>query len=161
MSRFVELLDANHRPVRLHGAMMLAYLGDPRAREAALKLRDALREEEAPYLHRVLQAVSDVRACRLRVAEHGPTRHFEACVFNASREPKQDLAVRINAFDGKVQHLYPTASPPVIVADATLRVPGELRAGDGITVSGQIDVSKASVPPAEFESFADRADLVR
>ena len=36
--RFFELLKAQNRPVRLHGAMMLAFLGDPRARDGALGL---------------------------------------------------------------------------------------------------------------------------
>ena len=31
-----ELLKAIHRPIRLHGAMLLAFLGDPRAKEGAL-----------------------------------------------------------------------------------------------------------------------------
>jgi hypothetical protein len=53
---FAELLSANHRPVRLHAAMMLTFLSDPRARDAILELREALREDEAPYLNRLLQA---------------------------------------------------------------------------------------------------------
>src|SRR5690606_19537972 len=75
-------LDSINRRVRLNGAMMLAYLGDPRARDAVMKLKEALREDEAPYLDRVLRALSDVRVCQLAVADAGERRSFEACVFN-------------------------------------------------------------------------------
>lgn len=160
VSRFAELLDANHRPVRLHGAMMLAYLGDPRAREAALKLRDALREDEATYLRRVLQAVGDVRACQLRVPETGAVRRVEACVYNASSEAKRDLAVRVRAFEAPVDHLRPTADPPSLVAETTLRAPGELGPNQGVRLVGQIDLSGAAVPPAAFEAHGDRVDLL-
>jgi hypothetical protein len=161
ISRFAELLDANHRPVRLHGAMMLAYLGDPRAKEAAFKLRDALREDEGPYLSRILQAVSDVRACQLDLDGHGAQRRIQVCAFNGSAEAKRDLAVRVNAFDGRVSHAHPTATPPLLVGDATLRVPGELAPGTGAVLSGTIDLSRASSPPVEFEAAADRVDLLQ
>ena len=54
--------------------MMLAFLGDPRAREGALELREALREDEAPYLARLLQALGELRVCQLSVAGSGAVR---------------------------------------------------------------------------------------
>src|SRR5690606_24220323 len=68
---FAELLRANHRPVRLHGAMMLAYLGDQRAKGGALELRKALRESEGPYLDRVLATQSDLISCDWQWREGG------------------------------------------------------------------------------------------
>ena len=59
-----ELLHAHNRPVRMHGAMLLSFFGDPRAKDAILELREALREDEAPYLDRLLQAV--VAGARVR-----------------------------------------------------------------------------------------------
>ncbi|MET0790270.1 MAG: hypothetical protein ABW061_02000, partial [Polyangiaceae bacterium] len=66
-----ELLHAHNRPVRMHGAMLLSFFADPRAKDAILELREALREDEAPYLDRLLQAVSPVHVCALKVAEFG------------------------------------------------------------------------------------------
>src|SRR5690606_16286495 len=71
---FAELLTANHRPVRLHAAMMLSFLRDDRAKGGALKLREALRESEAPYLDRVLATQSDLLTCDWRGSAEGRVR---------------------------------------------------------------------------------------
>ncbi|HLV20263.1 MAG TPA: hypothetical protein VKZ49_05260 [Polyangiaceae bacterium] len=160
LSRFAELLDANHRPVRMHGALMLAYLGDPRAREAVLKLREALREDEAPYLRRLTFATAPVHACNLRVSASGPERQIEACVFNDSKESKKDLALRVAAYDGEISHLDPLAQPPLLVAEGTYPVSRELMPGEGVRVLGKLDLRKLDEPPAAFEAIADRIDLL-
>jgi hypothetical protein len=154
-----DLLNANHRPVRLHGAMMLAYLGDPRAKEATLKLKEALREEEAPFLDRVLRALSDVRVCSVQVNGSGPKRTVEACVFNASGEPKEKLALRVRALESKVNRDAPTAPPPNIVAEATVKLPGEVKPQAGTQVKAEVDLAIPGAP-AQFEAFADREDLL-
>jgi hypothetical protein len=155
-----ELLEANHRPVRLWGAMLLGYLGDPRAKEAALKLKEALREEEAPYLERLLRALGDVRTCDLTVDGAGPVRSVKACVFNASNENKSKLGLRVRALDSKVKTDEPTAPPPNVVAEGTFDVPGELPSQAGVRVSASMDLSRASGMPAAFEGYADRVDLL-
>ena len=94
-----ELLHAHNRPVRMHGAMLLSFFGDPRAKDAILELREALREDEAPYLDRLLQAVNDVKACNLKVSEYGDSRSVSACVFNASKEPRKSLGLRVRGLD--------------------------------------------------------------
>ncbi|HVJ18669.1 MAG TPA: hypothetical protein VM686_24780, partial [Polyangiaceae bacterium] len=92
--RAAELLNANHRPVRLHGALLLTFLGDPRAREAVLRLREALREDEAPYLTRLLDAQNDLRVCRLKPNSNGTVA---GCLHNFGAEPKKDIGVKLRA----------------------------------------------------------------
>lgn len=54
---FAALLSSRRAPVRLHAALMLAYLSDPRAKEAATQLSDLSESDEA------------VRAAILRASE--------------------------------------------------------------------------------------------
>lgn len=157
-----ELLDAIHRPVRLHGAMMLAYLGDPRAREGALKLQDALRDEEADYLRRVLAALADVRPCSLSVSGSGNVRSVDACVFNASSEPKSGLAVKLNALEEEVSHSHPTAEPPSVLGEGVWALPGEIAPGTGVRVRTGFDLARAKALSAKaFEIVVGREDLVK
>lgn len=138
---FAELLNANHRPVRLHGAMMLAYLGDVRAREGALKLQDALRDEEASYLRRVLDAMAPVRPCQFEVSGTGATRTLRACVFNASDQKQEQLAVKLNALDASFSLAHPVGTPPAILGERVWNVPGPLPAGQGTRVETTVNMS--------------------
>ena len=157
-----ELLDANHRPVRLHGAMMLAFLADPRAREGTLKLRDALREDEAPYLERLLLATADVRTCQLRVNEGGAARSVQACVFNASGEPKPNLGLRLRGLAGRIDHELPVQPPPLVATEATWKLAAELPPNAGARVTARLDLTGTDgKAPAMFEAYADRIDLLR
>lgn len=155
-----ELLGANHRPVRLHGAMLLGYLGDPRAKEAALKLKEGMRDDEQPYLDRLVRALSDVKTCHLRVTGDGNERAVEACVFNAGNEARDKLALRVRALDGTPNPGEPSEKPPNVVAEATFALGSELPPQAGVTARAKLDVSKASAPPVSFEAFADRHDLL-
>lgn len=153
-----ELLNANHRPVRLHGAMMLAYLGDPRAREAALRLRDALRQDEAPYLDRLVKALDPLKVCNLRVTGAGAARTVKACVHNTANEKRENLGLRVRALGASVTHLLPVSKPPPLVSEHTLKIPGPLEPGAGVTVAGAVQLATAT--PQAFEAFADRIDLL-
>lgn len=153
---FAELLTANHRPVRLHAAMMLTFLSDPRARDAILELREALREDEAPYLNRLLQAQAPVKVCKLQIE---PARQSgSACIFNSSAEPRKDLGLRVRALAGEVSHGEPLGTPPEVRAESSYHVPGELPPNDGRTASFGFDMrgERSEV----FEAFADRYDLL-
>lgn len=153
-----ELLKARNRPVRMHGAMLLSFFGDPRAKEAILELREALREDEAPYLDRLLQAVGDVHVCSLKVSEFGESRTASACVFNASKEPRKDLGVRLRALDGGTLSENPSGAPPSVLAEATLAVPGTLAPDTGTRVNTDFDLG--GTKPVAFEAYADRIDLL-
>jgi hypothetical protein len=153
-----DLLHAHNRPVRMHGAMLLTFFGDPRAKDAISDLREALREDEAPYLDRLLQAVGDVHACALKVSELGESRSVSACVFNASKEPRKTLGLRVRALDAASLSENPSGAPPNVLAEATLAVPGELAPDTGVRVIGDFDL--AGTNPVAFEAFADRIDLL-
>lgn len=153
-----ELLHAHNRPVRMHGAMLLTFFGDPRAKDAIMELREALREDEAPYLDRLLQAASDVHVCALKVTEYGESRSVHACVFNASKEPRQALGLRVRALDGSDLSDNPAGAPPNVVAEGTISVPSVLAPDTGVSVAGEIGLG--GTKPVAFEAFADRIDLL-
>jgi len=153
-----ELLRAKNRPVRMHGAMLLSFFGDPRAKDAILELREALREDEAPYLDRLLQAVSPVHVCSLKVSEYGDSRSASACVFNAGKEPQQNLGVRLRALDGGTLTESPSGAPPSVLIERTIAVPGTLAPDAGTRIKTELDV--ADTKPVAFEAFADRIDLL-
>ncbi len=153
---FAELLTANHRPVRLHAAMMLSFLGDPRARDAVLELREALREDEAPYLNRLIQAQAPVKVCKLQVE---PARQAgSACLFNSGVEPKKDLGLRVRGLADEVSHGDPVGQPPEVKAESSYHVPGELAPNEGREASFSFDPHGERVEA--FEAFADRFDLL-
>lgn len=157
-SRIAELLQAKNRPVRLHAAMLLAFLGDARAREGALTLREALREDEASYLTRVLHATAEMRVCQLQVVGSGRTRSVSACIFNASSEPERELGIQIRGLDGPVSPDTPTAVPPTVVVESAFPISGELpaRTGRGIRMSLQVE----SKSPTVYEAHADQYHLL-
>jgi len=157
--RFAELLEANNRPVRLHAAMMLAFLADSRAKEGILKLREALREDEAPYLGRLLNAVSEVRACRLNVRHEAGGHALSGCLFNSSAEPRRDLGVKLRGLDAAVLGGDPIGAPPNLLLEQVLSIPGELAPQTGVTFSGRVSAGESS--PAAWEVVADRVDLLR
>ena len=157
--RFAELLEAHHRPVRLHAAMMLAYIGDARAREGILKLREALREDEAPYLDRLLQATAEVRVCRLSVSQTSSGATINGCLFNVTAEPKKELGIKLRGLDAAVLSSDPVGHPPNLVAEPVLEVPGELASQTGVTFAARLGPLDSA--PAAWEAIADRRDLVR
>jgi hypothetical protein len=79
--RFRELLDARLTPVRVHAAMMLAYLGDPHAREAATALGPLTMREERVRAE-ILRTQSSLRACSI-AGEGNPA---QLCVHNGGDE---------------------------------------------------------------------------
>jgi hypothetical protein len=160
-NRLATLLDANHRPVRLHGAMMLAFLGDPRARDAALELREALRQDEGPYLDRLVWALGHVRACDIRAEGVGPKRTVSLCVHNTTDEAKSGLGMRVRALDREFDPAKPVAPPPIVIEEKTLKLTGTLGAKAGARAQVVIDTTNADRLDAEaFEVFVDRYELL-
>lgn len=150
---FADLLDANHRPVRLHGAMMLAYHGDPRAIEGATKLSSALREEEGPFLERVLAAAASTVACDLRSKAHLDGHTVELCAFNRGHEPKDALTVRVRGLDRAFDFRSPVAAPPIVAVEQRFDLPGALAAGEGRWLSLEIATRDARAQVESFEAF--------
>ncbi len=112
-----KLLKAHNRPVRLHGAMLLAFLRDPRAREAAVELGDSLRESESSYLRRLLEALGELRMCQVQIAGNGNQRRVIACVFNNTDTPRTPVEVVVRALDATVSPADPVGAPPQIMAE--------------------------------------------
>jgi len=157
--RFFELLAANHRPVRMHAAMMLAYLGDPRAKEAILKLRDALRDNEAPYLQRLVWAQSSVLVCDTTVHNANGQRTVSACVFNTADTGAKDMALRWRALQTPVSYKRPIAQPPLVLGEITVRLEAELQPKSGTVIEAPFALENVE-PSTQFEVYADRVDLL-
>jgi hypothetical protein len=158
-NRVAELLNARNRPVRLHGAMLLAFLRDPRAKEAVLGLREALREDEAPYLTRLIQALSDVQVCQLKLGNEESKATGWACVHNRSKEPKRDIGIQIRGLEGAVAMDSPLSEPPTVLVENSIKVPGELFPDSGLGVRFELELGDKR--PTEYEAYADRYDLLR
>ena len=157
--RIHELLAARNRPVRLHGAMLLAFLGDPRAKEGTLSLREALRDDEAPYLTRLISALSEVRVCELQVTGGSAKRRASACLFNTGKVPQKDLGLKIRGLEQGLDPTRPLAEPPTVLVETAIGIPGELAPDTGRRVTVDLDVGDAN--PERYEAMADRLDLLR
>ena len=158
---FAELLKANHRPVRLHGAMMLAFLGDARAKGGAIKLREALRESEQPYLDRVLLSQADVITCDWRASEEGRVRKVSACAYNQTAQVQKELALKVRGLDRAFDHRSPLAAPPQVIVEQTWDLSGELTPQSGMLLELEMDTSTVDGRvPVGFEFIVDRAELL-
>jgi hypothetical protein len=112
--------------------MMLAFLGDERANNATIDLREALREEEAAYVDRVAHATGAVRACELSLrAEPGGERRLAACVDNGSSDPRDRLELVVRGLDRAVDPLSPVGPPPFVVSETRVSLSGALEPGAG------------------------------
>jgi len=149
-SNFAELLTANNRPVRLHGAMMLAYLGDKRARPAIVELGEALRESEGAYLRRVLEATQDQIACQIALGPGNP-KTLKACILNQSQNVVDSAAVTLRLLDSVVSPKDPTGPPPQILGEKTLSLRTKIEPKSGVFVEGVVDVSDLASKPASYE----------
>jgi hypothetical protein len=150
---FADLLNANHRPVRLHGAMMLAYHGDPRAIQGATELSSALREEEGPYLERVSAAARSTIACQIRSQGHLDGNTVQLCAFNRSKEAKDSLSLRLRGLDRMFDFRNPVAPPPVVAVEKTFDLPGALDPTEGRWLSLEVPNQGVRSRVESFEAF--------
>jgi hypothetical protein len=94
-AQFERLLRARQPLVRLHAAMMLAYLGEARAADAARAVRGLSKGDEITR-DRIARAASPLRVCD--VVTEGA--RLEACVFNAANAPANAVSIVEVAPDG-------------------------------------------------------------
>lgn len=86
---FARLLKATQPSVRVHAAMMLAYLADPRAIEAS-KTLSPVTEADKETLAQIGRAANPLRVCDVSFQKNA----MEACVFNATDTLLQEPAVK-------------------------------------------------------------------
>lgn len=149
-----RLLKAHNRPVRLHGAMLLAYLGDPRARTAVVDLGDSLRETEAAYLRRLMEALGEIRVCQVQLSTSGAHRRVFACIFNTMDTPRTPVQVLVRALDATVSLADPVGIPPQILTEASVMLPGALAPKAGNLTQIDVDFPRLDATPAAYEVVA-------
>jgi hypothetical protein len=123
---FRKLLSANHATVRTHAAMMLAYLRDPSAREAAHALGAGSDDDERVHAA-IARAAAPVFACDSRAV----AGRLEACVMNGSETIASPLVMREVGRGGR-----------------TWGVPVPIPVHDGLRISVPLGPGD---PPAELE----------
>ncbi len=159
-SAFLELLDANHRPVRLHAAMMLAYLGDDRAREAISRLNEGGYDGESLTLRRLLDATAEQIVCDHRLSGTGPARSLTACVMNRSPLAQPNLALVLRILDRELSESDPNGSGAQVTEELSLPVPVSLGPKSGQRFTFDIPWSNLpAIPPALELAVAPKAPL--
>lgn len=156
---FFELLSANHRPVRLHAARLLSFLGDPRAREGALVLKDAMRVAEGPFLRRVLMATSETILCDVQLEGSNPPT-LSACVYNATEHEVSDLGVQANLLSSSLDVAHPLADPPKLVAQSKWSLAENLPGQTGRVAQVELPPAFSDAPERHIELYADKYSLL-
>jgi hypothetical protein len=125
---FVKLLGARQPSVRLHAAVMLAYLGDERAHEAASNLGD-LSEADENIRRMALRASEPLRACDVKAR---PAGGLELCAANTGTTDVSKLAVEEVTPEGAgrralVGEALPAGQGRRLVVDGFGDLPEEVR----------------------------------
>jgi hypothetical protein len=155
-STFAELLTANNRPVRLHAAMMLAYLGDKRARPAIVTLDEALRDSEGAYLRRILEATQDQIVCQIALGPGNP-KSLKACIVNQAATPVERSVVTLRLLDSPIAAKDPLGSTPQILGERMLSMNTKLEPNSGVLVEGSVNAADLPANPASYEVVATSA----
>lgn len=157
---FDRLAHERQRVVRLHASMMLAFLGDERARQHALELKADGRELEGPYLERILQAIAPLRVCEVLASSEGSTAHaIECCVQNVGKRAQSALSLRVRGVDGRSDVQAPLTAPPLVFAESSYRIAGELGPRTGRAVEISFETAPTSASPLLFEYLVDSGEV--
>jgi hypothetical protein len=104
---------------------------------------------------------SDVRTCQVTVAPGTTTRTVRACVFNASAEPREHLALKVRALDKSFRYDTPIEPPPLVVTEHVWKLEGQIGPGQGAFASVVLGTENPDgIAPRAFEAYADRQDIV-
>jgi hypothetical protein len=153
---FDALTRDRQRVVRLHASMLQAFLGDERGRQHALELRAEGRELEWPYLDRVLQSLSALRVCEVVANDgDGSTHEIECCIQNVGKRTLGDITLRVRAVDGRAEARNPAAPPPLVFAESSYRLGGELEPRTGRAVELSFETAQTSPAPLLLEYVVD------
>lgn len=133
---FYRLTNAHSRPVRMHAARLLTYVGDRRAAKSVELLLAAKRPEEVNYLHQVKNAAEGIQVCGTQVQRLSPSSSsVKACFENQSTQSPVSLKLQLRAWAGPVNVNEPTAPFPTLLATSHYNIGGALAASTGKTLS--------------------------
>jgi hypothetical protein len=104
---------------------------------------------------------SEIRTCAVTVAEGASPRAVRACVFNASAEPREHLAMKVRALDKPFRYDTPVEPPPLVITEHVWKLEGQLAPGQGALAAVSFETENPDgIAPKAFEAYADREDLV-
>jgi hypothetical protein len=153
-SAIAELLEARSLAVRLHGAMLLAFLSDPHAKDAITKLQNSVGDAEKVYLNRIIETIGELRTCRVVIATEGAKRRLSACITNTTDSRAAPVDITFRALDKPAALRAPRDPAPEVLMEWMLGVPGEIAAQSGIEVRADVDLAAVAKPPGAFEAVA-------
>jgi hypothetical protein len=149
----LALLGASpERPLRLHAARLLAFIGDDRAKDVARGLRQAAAPGEAAVVERLLDEAA-FSACDVTVARESTGRwQARACVYNRSGQARALSRARLLAFAQPFDTARPGERAPKLIAELSLPVIGELppESGRRLALGGALK-SEENRAPRAFE----------
>jgi hypothetical protein len=128
--RFLALAASPRGAASLHAGSMLAFLGDPRARDTLLRLRQGRSARELAWLERVLESTLDLRVCQLQVSPRGNATRIQSCLYNAGETQQTDFELEIRAVQPELPAESPAGAHEPLLRE-TLAWPGSLAAHRG------------------------------
>jgi hypothetical protein len=130
--------------------MMLAYLGDKRARSGIVDLGEALRDSEGAYLRRLLEATGEQVACQIELGKSNPAS-LRACIYNQAAAPIENPIVSLRLLDSIVSSKDPVGPAPQILGERNLPLAAQLAPATGVLVEGSVDLSDLGSKPVSYE----------
>lgn len=140
---FLGLAAGSNGLVGLHAGMMLAFLGDTRAREVLLKLKRGLEQSQLAYIDRLLDSAADLRVCQLHVSAVGRATRVQSCLYNAAERPHGDFELKLRALRPTPRPEDPSSAPPQALAEEILAWSGPLAAHRGRRLELTLNLPRA------------------
>ncbi|MEY4547714.1 MAG: hypothetical protein RL685_3909 [Pseudomonadota bacterium] len=143
VAAFAELAAGPPGLVRIHGATMLAFLGDSGARDALLRVREGLSGAELAHVDRALESTASLRFCQLVVSPAGLATRAQSCLYNAADVAQSNFELQVRALRlerAARQSPFPTLQ---LLAVETLDWSGTLPPRRGRRLDLSIDLSRA------------------
>jgi len=145
---FFELSTTARTPaVRVHGAKMLAWLGDHRVAQALEKLRRDDRDGFADIIDQIVEASRPLRVCAVRAnptADAARVLRVEGCVFNAGAEAVE----------------APLVAATSRLADQTFEsrwtVDATIAPGTGVLTSGTVDMPEGDTARLQVQMAVEQ-----
>jgi len=151
-SAIAELLDARSVPVRLHGAMLLAFLSDAHAKDAIENLQSSVGDAEKVYLNRLVETIGELKTCRVGLVTEGAKRRLSACIVNTTDKDLASVEITFRALDRAAALRAPLDPAPEVLMEWTLGVPGTIAAQGGVEVRADVDLAVVAKPPGAYEA---------